>query len=430
MILHSLLLWGAFLTARAAPSTSASSSATAQPTFSTSASIYSPSTPIPQTPAVGCIVTTLAGGFNQPRGVAVNGEGTAFVADWQNKVIRAVSPNGTVTTRPGWYFGINQSPGPSGVAVDAANNVYVADSANHMICIVALSGTITTLAGGGGSAPCGASSFPGWSGSTNGVGAGALFYGPSGVVVGASGTVFVADPGNHKIREITPAGVVTTLAGGSVSGTTLGSTDGVGSAALFNYPSGIGMDARGIVYVTDQGNNKVRAITPAGVVTTLAGGSVSGTANGISDGVGTAALFAYVSGCIGVDAWGILYLTDNNRLRAITTPAGVVTTLAGGSVSGTALGYADGVGTAALFLSPIGATFARGVIYVTDNGNGLLRKISNCSLISSCPAGFFCPSNSSIETPQLCPPGHFCPAGATKWNDRNCGEPSPSLSPS
>ena len=148
---------------------------------------------------------------------------------------------------------------PYGVAVDSAGNVYVADYANYTIRKMTPAGVVTTLAGS-----------PGQSGSSDGTGSNARFYYPSGVAVDSTGNVYVADNYNSTIRKVTPAGVVTTLAG---SPRQTGTNDGVGSNARFNSPYGVAVDSAGNVYVADTGNSTIRKVTPAGVVTTLAGWS-------------------------------------------------------------------------------------------------------------------------------------------------------------
>src|ERR1035441_2064424 len=146
---------------------------------------------------------------------------------------------------------------PSGVAVDSAGNVLVADGANQTIRKVASTGVVTTLAGS-----------PGAYGSADGTGSAARFWNPSGVAVDSAGNVFVADSQNGTIRKVTSAGVVTTLAG---SAGAWGTADGTGSAARFNHPSGVAVDSTGNVFVADTWNDTIRKVTPAGVVTTLAG---------------------------------------------------------------------------------------------------------------------------------------------------------------
>jgi streptogramin lyase len=163
---------------------------------------------------------------------------------------------------------------PSAVAVDGAGNVYVADGGDHTIRKVTQGGAVTTLAGSSGQP-----------GSSDGTGSGALFLYPYAVAVDGSGNIYVADSGNHNIRKVTPGGSVSTLAG---TAGVAGSADGTGTAALFNLPQGIAVDGTGNVYVSDTNNSTIRRITPAGVVTTLAG--AAGQTGG-GDGTGSSARF-------------------------------------------------------------------------------------------------------------------------------------------
>jgi gliding motility-associated-like protein len=209
-------------------------------------------------------------------------------------------------------------------------------------------------------------------GTTNGTGTVASFNNPFALTTDASGNIYVADQRNQLIREITPGGAVTTLAG---SGAT-GAANGAGTAASFNNPSGVAVDASGNVYVGDQTNNLIRKITSAGVVTTFAGSSTHGFVNG----TGTAASFNGPT-AVAIDNSGNVYVADNGNyaIRKIT-PAGVVTTLAG---SGT-LGSANGTGTAASFNNPSGlAVDASGNVYVADQNNQLIRKITPAGVVST-----------------------------------------------
>jgi sugar lactone lactonase YvrE len=160
-------------------------------------------------------------------------------------------------------------------------------------------------------------------GSADGTGAAASFNYPINIAMDASGNMYVADRFNGKIRKITPAGVVTSLAGGGA-----GSSDGTGAAAGFQSPWGIVTDPAGNLYVTELYGNKVRKVTPAGVVTTIAGSGAQGSA----DGTGAAASFDYPSGIV-MDGSGNLFVADalNRKIRKVTT-AGVVTTFAGSGV--------------------------------------------------------------------------------------------------
>jgi len=356
--------------------------------------------------------TGSAARFNDPFGVAVDGSGNVYVADYLNNAIRKVTPAGVVSTLAGLAGTQGSADGtgsaarfdhPYGVAVDASGNVYVADNWNNTIRKITPAGVVRTLAGLGGA-----------QGSVDGTGSAARFNSPSGVAVDGSGNVYVADRENNTIRKITAAGLVSTLAG--LAGSP-GSADGTGSDARFCYPWGVTVDGSGNVYVGEYGNSIVRKITPAGVVSTLAG---SAGIYAWADGTGSAALFDCPLG-VAVDGSGNVYAADsnNNVIRKIT-PAGVVSTLAGsfnhpcgvavdgsgnvyvadsdntirkitpaGVVStlaglGGGSGSADGAGSAAHFYFPCGvAVDGSGNVYVADSGNDTIRKITPAGVVST-----------------------------------------------
>jgi streptogramin lyase len=307
-----------------------------------------------------------AASFNTPQGVAVDASGNVYVADQGNNEIRKITSAGVVSTFSGTIaagftntstIGVPAAfSGPAGVAVDAAGNVYVADFVNNQIReINAATGAVTTLAGGG---LTNGTTIGTKSGSANGTGAAALFNGPSGVAVDATGNVYVADFNNNLIREISPVGVVTTLAGSKA-----GKANGTGTAATFNGPRGVAVDAAGNVYVADANNNLIREISPAGVVTTLAGTGAAGNASGAA----TASTFHYPSG-IAVDAAGNVYVADavNNLIREISN--GTVTSVAGS-------GYLSITGP---FNAPVGvAVDANGVLYVANDNGYVIQKVTH-----------------------------------------------------
>ncbi len=204
---------------------------------------------------------------------------------------------------------------------------------------------------------------------TDGVGINARFFNPTAIAVDTSGTIYVADGGDHTVRKITAGGVVSTLAGASGQA---GSTDGTGSGARFNYPYAVAVDASGNVYVTDIGDHTIRKITAGGTVSTLAG--TAGIAGSI-DGVGTGAQFNLPQG-IAVDAAGIVYVADTNNstIRRIALN-GTVSTFAG---SAGQTGTADDTGSGARFNYPFGiAVDTTGNVYVADFGNSSVRKITS-----------------------------------------------------
>jgi sugar lactone lactonase YvrE len=245
--------------------------------------------------------------FDFPTGVAVDGNGYIYVSDQSNNRIRKINPiNGFVSTLAGGPIaGFANGNGsdalfnfPAGLAVDAAGNIYVADRNNHMIRKISSLGVVSTLAG----------SLT--AGDNDGTGSAASFRRPSGVAVDGAGNVYVADFGNHKIRKITPGGAVSTLAGGP----TAGSNDGPADIATFESPAGVAVDAFSNVYVADMINHKIRKITPVGVVSTLAGIDLEGYV----DGAGNVARFYRPFG-LALDGSGNLYVADmfNSTIRKI-----------------------------------------------------------------------------------------------------------------
>ena len=337
-----------------------------------------------------CTVTTFAGTgvagfangpgeaaqFNLPRGVGIDSAGNVDVGEQSNNRIRRITPAGVVTTFAGTgVSGFADGPGaaaqftnPYGVAIDGEGNVYVAEAGGNRIRKISPAGVVTTLAGTG--AP----------GMVDGPGAAAQFRFPIGVATDSDANVYVADFGNHRIRKITRAGEVSTLAGIGVGGP--GSfEDGPGATAQFNLPIGVGTDIAGNVYVGDWANHRIRKITPAGEVSTLAGTGVGGFA----DGPGASAQFQLPRG-VATDSMGNVYVADgnNHRIRKIT-PVGVVTTLAGTGVAG----FTDGSGAAAQLNNPHGVALdSAGNIYAGDTLNHRIRKIdcfAGCALQGDIP---------------------------------------------
>ena len=326
--------------------------------------------------------TGSAARFNQPWGVAVDNAGNLYVADTLNHSIRKIAPGGIVTTLAGGGSG---SPGfadgpaasalfsrPTGVAVDAAGTIFVADYNNHLIRQIS-GGVVSTLAGS-----------VGVFGINSGTGTAAEFHNPFGVAVNSAGTfVFVTDQNNQAIRMITvPGGVVTTLAGApGVSGS---NDDPINTNARFNTPKGIAVDQLGNLYVADTGNFTVRKIGSGGGVSTLAGLAAS---SGFTDAIGSAARFSLLSGMspfggpcgVAVDGGGNVYVTDqgNHLVRKITS-LGSVTTLGGLALTS---GSADGTGSSARFNNPAGvAVDGAGTLYVADTANHTIRAAvkTNC----------------------------------------------------
>jgi streptogramin lyase len=193
-------------------------------------------------------------------------------------------------------------------------------------------------------------------GSTNGAGTSARFSAPHGLCVDTSGNVYVAERVSNRIRKITPNGTVSTFATG------------------FQNPHGVCIDTNGILYVADTYNQKIKKITPQGVVSTFAGST-----NAYQDGQGVSAAFSYPRG-ICIDTSGNVFVADysNQRIRKIT-PTGYVST-----VAGTTIGYQDGDGATAQFNYPAGITVdSLGNLYIAEEYNHTIRKIDTNGFVST-----------------------------------------------
>jgi hypothetical protein len=313
--------------------------------------------------------TGTAATFNSPRDIAVDTMGNYFVADMRNHVIRKITPAGVVTTFAGmkgvsgWADGNGQNASfrfPTGIAIDTSNNnIYVADA--YTIRKITPAGDVTTLAGQGGI-----------SGSQDGTGSNATFSFQRSLAMNSQGDLFVINA-SSVIRKITPAGVVTTVAG---SAGIYEHQDGNGANARFNYSIGLTIDKNDNIYVADFRNQVIRKITPSYDVTTIAGQvGVSGTKSGN----GTNALFSSPSG-ITVDTDGVIYVGDQGGTIRKITPSGEVTTLIGNSSDNSSK---DGTGATATLNGPFGLELDRqGNLVFPDVGENVVRKVefldTNC----------------------------------------------------
>lgn len=307
--------------------------------------------------------TGSAASFDTPLDNCLTPDGTKlFVMDRANNAVRQIVVATTVVTTLASGGTITA---PQGCAVDPAGTlVYITNGDNRILTITISGGTVAVFAG---------QQDPG---STNGTGTSASFNGPFGLTFNASGdTLYIADRDNAIIRKSTvPGAVVTTLAG--TAGST-GTTDGTGSSARFNTPNFIAIDSTGTnLYLTDDGNNRIRKIVAAsGVVTTLAGTGTAGSADNV---VGTSATFSEPAG-IKIDPTDSLLYVNNmagHTIRKIElSGTNTVTTIAGaaGSASDT-----NGTGTAARFSSPTGLAISPtgATLYIAEQTNNKIRQIN------------------------------------------------------
>jgi len=312
--------------------------------------------------------------FNYPAGLSIDTAGNVYVADFANSTVRKITPAGAVTTIVGaaGQSGTTDGPAgsarlnhPQGIAVDPSGNVYIIDTSNQTVREFLIgTGGVVTLAGN-----------PGFLGHSDGGGASATFFYPGGIGTNGSGTIYIADTGNHRIRAMTTNGSVSTLAG---SAGPSGSTDGSGTSASFLYPDGVAVDSSGNVYVADSGNNTIRKITASGSVSTLAG-----TANplgGSADGTAAAARFNNPTG-VAVDSSGNVYVADSGNSTIRKIAGGIVSTFAGAAG---ATGSSDGSGSAARFNSPQGiAVDGAGNVYVADTNNSTVREITSAGAVTT-----------------------------------------------
>jgi len=336
--------------------------------------------------------TGAAATFLNPSGGAIDSAGNMYVADTGNHTIRQITPAGVVNL----YAGVASTSGgfidgpratatfksPTDIVIDGSRNLYVVDGGNHVIRKIDTAGNVTTFVGAFTTTAAGVNT--GVSGFANGNGAGTVasasasttfpkFSSPSGICIDfAKQNLYVADTNNNRIRKIViSTKEVSTVAGGS----TVGSTNGYGTTALFSGPKGITINSSGTLYVADTGNDIIREITPAGFVTTLAGkAGLSSWTLIFANGTGDTARFNEPVG-ICVDSNENLYVGDlkHNRIRKIT-PDGNVSTFSGTSSSSAQDTTAT---TTATFKNPTKLILdSNRNIFVFDSGNNKIRKIT------------------------------------------------------
>jgi sugar lactone lactonase YvrE len=308
-------------------------------------------------------------------GVAVGADGSLYIADTNNQRVRRVGPDGIITTVAGngtAGYGGDGGPAqqaqlsfPEGILVGADGSLYIADTGNQRVRRVGPDGVITTVAGNG---------TAGYGGDT-GPAPQARLNLPDGVALGPDGSLYIADPGNERVRRVGPDGVIRTVAGNGTGG--FSGDGGPATQAQLHGPAGIAVGPDGSLYIADKGNQRVRRVGPDGVISTVAG---SGTAGYGGDGgpAQQAQLFGPTGVAVGAD--GSLYIADefNTRVRRVG-PDGVITTVAG---NGTA-GYAGdhGPATQAELAFPTGvAVGPDGSLYIADLNNSRVRKVESSSV--------------------------------------------------
>ncbi len=310
--------------------------------------------------------------LNGPFGLTEDGFGNLFIAGNLDNRIRKVDTNGIITTVAGsgnCGFSGDNGPAtnaslenPQGVAVDASGNVFIGDYLNNRVREVGTNGIITTFAGDG------ASDYSGDGGpATN-----ASLYDPEGVLLDASGNLYIADSANMRIRKVDTNGIITTMAGDGDND--YSGDGGPATNASLSYPQNLAFDRSGAMFIADYGNNAIRKVDTNGIITTVAGDGMYGYAG--DGGAATNAWLANPSG-VAVDSLSNLYIADlyNHRVREVGTN-GIITTVAG---DGTA-GYSgdDGAATNAGLNKPSEVVLdGSGNLFIVDFNNNRIRKVNN-----------------------------------------------------
>ena len=316
----------------------------------------------------------------EPHGVALDPAGNLYIADLANCRIREVGIGGTMTTIAGTgtpgYSG-DGGPAtsaaitfPAGVAVDRAGNVYITDFGNERVRKVTANGTIVTVAGNG--------TFGGSAGD-GGVAVNAEFDYPRGVAVDTAGNLFFADEENNRIREMATDGTIATVAGSGSQG--YSGDGGLAVAAALDDPSGVAVDAENNIYIADDGNGRIRKITPNGQITTVAGTGSFGF--GGDGGPATKATFSGPI-AVAVDLAGNLYIADagNGRIRRVALD-GTITTVAGTGADSGDLGD-GGLAINARLSAPNGvAVDPAGNLYIADTGDSRIRRVATDGTITT-----------------------------------------------
>ena len=333
--------------------------------------------------------------INFARHVAIDIGGNLYIADTYNNRVRKVTPGGVITTVAGnGTLGYSGDGGaatsaelalPWGLAIDAIGDLYIADYGNMRVRMVTPGGIISTVAGNG---------TGGFSGDGGPATSAELLY-PNGVAVDSSGNLYIADYQNQRIRKVTAAGIISTIAGDGTAG--YSGDGGAATSAELNFPTRVAVDSSGNVYIADLLNNRVREVTPGGIISTVAG---NGTAGYSGDGGPATSAEVNYTFDVAVDSNANLYIADDGNLRIRkVTPAGIISTVAGDGTQG----YSGdgGPATSAELNSPNGvAPDSSGNLYIADYVNQRIRKVTYAPLTPQTFTPSFSPAAGTYTSAQ------------------------------
>jgi len=306
--------------------------------------------------------------FCGPTATGFDQKGNLYVVDTEDIRVRKIDANGTITT----LAGSAQFASPRGVAVDANGAIYIADYQNSKIRKISADGVVTTVAG---------TTSDGFNGDGRQATEAKLFY-PKNVAIDQAQNLYIVDSGNNRIRKVGADGIITTVVGNGTAG--FAGDGGPAVGAQLNNPSAVAIGSDGSLYIADGNNHRIRKVDPAGTITTIGG---NGSTQSGGDGGPATSAALYGPQDVAVDASGAVYLTQlDSRVRKIATN-GIISAVAGNGTSGFS---GDGGPAINALVGPAAGVDidATGAIYIADQANYRIRRITSDGTINTIAGGY------------------------------------------